>query len=62
MTLLTAHKILIGSAIALFVLYAGYEARRYLGGDAAAGLRALASAAGAAGFAVYLRSVFRSAR
>ena len=62
MTLLTAHKILIGSAIALFVLYAGFELRRYFGGDDAAAWRALVSAAGAAGFAVYLRSVFRSVR
>ena len=60
MTLLTAHKILIGSAIALFIGYALYELRRYLGGDALASLRALASAVGAAGFAIYLRSVVRS--
>lgn len=62
MTLLTAHKILIGSAVALFLLYAAFEARRFFAGDDAAAWRALASAAGAAGFAVYLRSVFRSAR
>lgn len=62
MTLLTAHKILIGSAIALFVFYAGFELRRYFGGDGAAAWRALASAAGAGGFALYLRLVFRSSR
>jgi len=60
MTLLTAHKILIGSAIALFVLYALFELRRYFTGDGSALWRAFASAGGAAGFAIYLRSVFRS--
>lgn len=59
MTLLTAHKILISSAIAMFVLYAAYELRNYFGGEEAALIRSLASAAGAGGFAVYLRSVFR---
>jgi hypothetical protein len=59
-TLLTAHKILISSAIALFVLYAVFELRRWLGGDGVAWMRAGASAAGAVGFALYLRSVFRS--
>ena len=59
MTVYTAHKILIASAIALFVFYAGWEARHALAGDSQAWLRAAASAAGAAGFAWYLRSVIR---
>ncbi|MGH7859694.1 MAG: hypothetical protein ACREQY_20395 [Candidatus Binatia bacterium] len=62
MTLLTAHKILIGSAIALFVFYAGFELRRWLEGDGAAWIRTLASAGGAVGFGIYLRAVFRSGR
>ena len=62
MTLLTAHKILIGSAIALFVLYAGFELRNYAGGDDMAVWRAVASGAGAGGFALYLRSVYRAGR
>ena len=59
MTVYTAHKILISSAIALFVFYAAWEARHALVGDPQAWLRAGASAVGAAGFAVYLRSVLR---
>ncbi|MGH7819857.1 MAG: hypothetical protein ACREQ9_08800 [Candidatus Binatia bacterium] len=62
MTLLTAHKILISTAIALFIFYAGFETRRGIGGDGAAWMRAAASAAGAVGFAIYLRSVFRAGR
>jgi hypothetical protein len=58
-TLLTAHKILIGSAIALFVLYAFYELRGWTAGDSSAIVRAIVSAGGAGGLAVYLRSVFR---
>ena len=59
MTLYTAHKILISSAIALFAFYAAWEARNALAGDAEAWLRAGASAIGAGGFALYLRSVLR---
>jgi hypothetical protein len=58
-TVYTAHKILISSAIALFVFYAGWEARHAVAGDPGAWLRAGASAIGAAGFAIYLRSVLR---
>jgi hypothetical protein len=61
-TLITAHKILISSAIALFVVYALFELRNFTSGDGGALWRALGSAAGAAGFGIYLRSVFRSAR
>ena len=59
MNLFTAHKILISSAVALFVLYAMVELRNALTGDAGAALRAGASAIGAAGLAIYLRSVIR---
>ena len=58
MTLLTAHKILIASAIALFVVYAIWELRNYTGGDASAWLRSLASGAAALGLAIYLRGVW----
>jgi len=58
MTVLTAHKILISSAVALFVLYAVWELRNYADGDAAALLRALLSAVTAGGLAVYLRWVW----
>ena len=59
MSVYTAHKILISSAIALFVFYAGWEARHALAGDSQAWIRAGASVIGAGGFAVYLRSVVR---
>ncbi|HUI25916.1 MAG TPA: hypothetical protein VL403_07500 [Candidatus Kryptonia bacterium] len=59
MSLLTAHKILIASAIALFVLYAGWEIDNYTANDDIWALpRAAASAVAAIGFAVYLRSVW----
>jgi len=54
-TLLTAHKILIASAIAMFVFYAGVELRNYTNGDADAWLRSLAAAGAAVGMAIYLR-------
>ena len=59
MTVYTAHKILIASAIALFVFYAGWEANRALAGDAQAWFRAAMSGIVAAGLAWYLRSVLR---
>jgi hypothetical protein len=59
-SLMTAHKILIGSAIALFVLYGALEARGALAGEPGAGWRAAASAAAAAGFAFYFRSLLRA--
>ncbi len=58
MTLLTAHKILIGSAIALFAGYCLWEFRRYTGGDGSALLRSGLAAAGAVGLAWYLRWVW----
>ena len=60
MSLLTAHKILIVSAIALFLFYAGWEIGNYTANDDVWALpRAAASAFAAVGFAAYLRSVWR---
>jgi hypothetical protein len=60
MSLLTAHKILIASAVALFAFYALWEMRHYTSDDDVWALaRASAAAAGAIGFAVYLRAVIR---
>ncbi len=58
MTLLTAHKILIASAVTLFVLYSAWELHNYTGGDAAALLRSVLAGAGAVGLALYLRWVW----
>jgi hypothetical protein len=57
-SVLTAHKILICSAVVLFVLYAGWEWRHYADGDPSALLRSIISAAGAMGLAIYLRWVW----
>jgi hypothetical protein len=60
MSLLTAHKILIASAVALFAFYALWEMRHYTSDDDVWALaRASAAAVGAIGFAVYLRAVIR---
>ena len=58
MTLLTAHKILIASAVALFVLYGGWELQNYANGDNSALLRSFVSVAAAVGLAIYLRWVW----
>ena len=58
MTVLTAHKILISSAVALFVLYAGWELRNFSNGDTSALLRSGASGLAAIGLAIYLRWVW----
>ena len=58
MTVLTAHKILISSAVVLFVLYAVFELRNYGDGDPSALWRALISAAAAVALAIYLRWVW----
>ena len=58
MSVLTAHKILISSAVALFALYAGWEWRNYSDGDLSALLRSLLSAAGAGALGIYLRWVW----
>jgi len=57
-TVLTAHKILISSAVALFVLYSGWEFENYLHGDGSALLRSGASGVAAIGLAIYLRWVW----
>ncbi len=58
MTLLTAHKILIASAIALFVFFAVHRFIAFLGdGDATALFAALASAGATLGLAAYYRSI-----
>ncbi|HXQ21770.1 MAG TPA: hypothetical protein VN812_08850 [Candidatus Acidoferrales bacterium] len=58
MTLLTAHKILIASAVALFVAYGGWELQNYTNGDSSALLRSFLSVAAAVGLAIYLRWVW----
>ena len=58
MTLLTAHKILISSAVALFLLYAAFELRNYATGDPSALWRAITSAAAAVALGIYLRWVW----
>jgi hypothetical protein len=58
MRLITAHKILISSAIAFFVFFAGFEARAYgAGGTLANAAAGVAGLAAAVGFAVYLRAL-----
>lgn len=58
MTILTAHKVLISSAVALFVLYAGWELRNYTNGDSSALFRSGVSGLAAVGLAIYLRWVW----
>jgi hypothetical protein len=61
--LITAHRILIGAAIAFFLFYAAFQVRRALGvGGAAAGVQALVSAAIALGLVAYYRSLRRWGR
>jgi hypothetical protein len=58
MRLITAHKILIGTTIAFFLFFAGFEAHAYGAGGSVANLAAgVAGLAVAVGFAVYLRAV-----
>jgi hypothetical protein len=57
-TLLTAHKIFIASAVALFLLCAGWELRNFAGGDPSALMPATGAALAALGLAVYLRWVW----
>lgn len=59
MKLMTAHKILISSAVVFFFFFAGWEYRNYSGGDAAALWRAGLYAVAAVGFAVYLANLKR---
>lgn len=63
MRLITAHRILIGAAIAFFLFYAAFQLRRALGpGGATSGLQAAVSALIALGLAVYYRSLRRWGR
>lgn len=60
MTLLTAHKILITTAVVFFFGFALWEARNYFAGDSLwALLRGLVYLLVSAGFGVYLRSLKR---
>ena len=57
----TAHKILIVSAIAFFLLYGWYETTRWWDGEGSfALLRALAGLFAASFFALYLRSFLKT--
>jgi len=58
-SLLTAHKIFIGSAIALFAGYGLRELERYFQGDSTALVRSLLSGAGTVALVLYLRWVWR---
>ena len=63
MRLLTAHKILIGSAVVFFMFFALFEMRSFAAtgslADLASGVVGLAAAVG---FGLYLRTVFERAR
>ena len=60
MRVMTAHKILIATAAAFFLFYAGWELRRFLGaGDAWALPRGLAALAVAAALGVYFAYLVR---
>jgi hypothetical protein len=59
MTLLTAHKILILSAVAFFAFYGSWELRSFTAtGAPGAALRALLAFVVAVGFGLYLRGVW----
>jgi len=57
-TVLTAHKILITSAVVMFVVYSASELHNYSRGDASALLRSILAGVAAVGLAVYLRWVW----
>jgi hypothetical protein len=57
-TLLTAHKILISSAIIMFMVYAAREYQQFADGDVDSLIRGILAAAVAAGLAFYLRWVW----
>ena len=59
MKLLTAHKILISTAVIFFVFFAFWELRRYFGGEPWAGFRGILYFVVAIGFAVYLKQLKR---
>lgn len=58
MSVLTAHKILISSALALFFGYTLWEFGNYTGGDGTALLRSALSGVATAALAAYLRWVW----
>lgn len=58
MTLLTAHKILISSAIIMFVVYAAREVLSYADGDVDALISGVLGLAAAVGLTFYLRWVW----
>ncbi len=59
MTLLTAHKILIASAVLCFLFYAAWETQHALAGTGlGTAWRALASATGALALGIYLWRVW----
>jgi len=61
MRIMTAHRILIGTAIAFFAFYAAWEAAGVSAGRGSV-LRAALSAAGASGLAFYFWTLPRSPR
>jgi hypothetical protein len=59
----TAHKILIGAAVAFFAFFGGLQGARFLKShEGSAGLMAAGGFAAAALFAVYLRAYVRRLR
>lgn len=63
MSIITAHKILITTAIIFFVFYAAWELRTYPNpGGLGALVRGLLSALAACGLGVYLRYFLKSLR
>ena len=60
MTLMTAHKILIGSAIVFFLVYALWEVLNSRAGGAWALVRGGVSVGVAVGFLIYFRSLPRA--
>ncbi len=60
MRLITAHRILIGAAIAFFLFYSAFQVRYYFMGDGAAALvQAAVAAAVAGGLTAYYRTLNR---
>lgn len=58
MRLITAHRILIGSGIVFFLLYAGLRIRHYVGGGPSSDLlQSLVAAAVAVGLILYFRTL-----
>ena len=58
MRLITAHRILIGAAIAFFLFYAAFQLRRFIAlAEGAAVAQAIVSVAIAGGLVVYYRSL-----